>query len=266
MSMTTTRYPPIPVHEFRRFIRIVRRLRAECPWDKAQTHRSLRASLIEEAYEVVETLDRRNMAGLMPELGDLLLHVAMHATIAEQRGEFTLQHVLRNINDKLIRRHPHVFGSATVRGARDVEHRWERLKMREGRRSLLDGVPTALPSLQRALRVQQRASKAGFDWERAGDVWKKVREEMEELRTASRREAWARREEEFGDLLFALVNFARFLGVDPEQALRGTVRRFTHRFRYIERSLARRGRSVQNATLGEMDALWNKAKRKRRSS
>jgi MazG family protein len=258
-----TRHPAVPRDAFARFVTIVRRLRRECPWDRAQTHRSLRGSLLEETYEVIATLDKRDLAGLRMELGDLLLHVLMHATIAEQAGEFTMEEVLDGISAKLIRRHPHVFGSKKVRGARDVLQNWERLKMKEGRRSLLEGIPQAMPALQRALRVQQRASHAGFDWKRASQVWKKVREELEELRAATRRGSAAQREAEFGDLLFALVNYARFAGVNPEHALRGTVGRFTRRFQYIERSLARAGRTVHDATLREMDDLWNEAKRKR---
>lgn len=256
-------YPPVSVAEFTRFIRIVRRLRRDCPWDRKQTHRSLRESLLEETYEVIEALDRRDTVELRKELGDLALHVAMQATIAEQAGEFTLEEVFYGINEKLIARHPHVFGGSTVRGARQVLENWERLKMKEGRTSVLEGVPRAMPALQRARRVQQRASGVGFDWKKTADVWKKVREELEELRKASRRGTPARREEEFGDLLFSLVNFSRFVGVNPEHALRGAVDRFTKRFRFIERELAGQGRSAHDATLAEMDALWEKAKKRR---
>jgi XTP/dITP diphosphohydrolase len=254
--------PPVPASEFARFIRIVRRLRRDCPWDRKQTHRSLRESLLEEVYEVIEALDRRNTGELRKELGDLALHVAMQATIAEQAGEFTLGEVLEGINEKLIARHPHVFGSATVRGARQVLQNWEKLKMKEGRTSVLEGVPRAMPALQRARRVQQRASGVGFDWRKSEDVWKKVREELEELKKASLRGTSSRREEEFGDLLFSLVNFSRFVGVNPEHALRGAVDRFTKRFQYIEKELAKQGRSAHDASLQEMDALWNRAKRK----
>jgi XTP/dITP diphosphohydrolase len=240
----------------------VRRLRRDCPWDRKQTHRSLRESLLEEAYEVIEALDRRKMGELRKELGDLALHVAMQATIAEQAGEFSLEDVLYGINEKLVARHPHVFGSATVRGARQVLENWEKLKMKEGRTSVLEGVPRAMPALQRARRVQQRASGVGFDWKKSEDVWKKVREELEELRKASLRGKASRREEEFGDLLFSLVNFSRFVGVNPEHALRGAVDRFTKRFQYIEKELAKQGRSAHDASLKEMDALWNRAKKK----
>jgi len=242
----------------------VRRLRRDCPWDRKQTHRSLRDALIEEAYEVVEALDLNDRGELREELGDLLLHIAMHATIAEQASEFTLKNVLTDISDKLIRRHPHVFGKKRARTANDVKKNWEALKMGEGRTSVLDGVPRWLPALQRAQRVQERTARVGFDWKRKADVWKKVREEMEELRRELDGVSARRREEEFGDLLFALVNYARFVGVNPENALRATVEKFTRRFQHIERELGKHGKDVRTSTLEEMDGLWNEAKRSRR--
>lgn len=255
------RYPPVPLAEFERFVRIVRRLRRDCPWDREQTHRSIRHAFIEEAYEVVESLDAGDLRALRGELGDILLHVVLHATMAEQEGEFTLREVLRGISGKLIRRHPHVFGDRTASTADEVAGNWERLKMQEGRNSLLDGVPAGLPALQRALRVQERAAKAGFDWERTEDVWKKVEEETAELHEALRSGDERRAEEEFGDFLFALVNYARFLGIHPENALRGTVEKFIRRFRFIEEELRRRGKTPEESTLAEMDEIWNAAKR-----
>jgi XTP/dITP diphosphohydrolase len=247
------------------FIRIVRRLRKECPWDRKQTHQSLRHSLIEETYEVVEALDRNNLEELKKELGDLLLHVMMQTTIAEQAGEFALRDVVKEITDKLVRRHPHVFGTRKVRNASEVRQNWEDIKMEEGRRSLLEGVPRRMPALQRALRIQQRAAKVGFDWSRAEDVWKKVHEELAELRTTLKRGRAAEREEEFGDFLFALVNYARFLDINPEDALRATIAKFTHRFQFIEGEMKKRGKNIRHSTLEEMDALWNEAKRRKRS-
>jgi MazG family protein len=258
------KYPPIPVEDFRRFVRIIRRLRRDCPWDRRQTHRSLRASLLEETYEVIDSLDRGKVLDLRGELGDILLHVVLHATIAEQNGEFTLPGILREISEKLIRRHPHVFAGVRVSGAEEVRRNWDQLKLGEGRRSYVDGVPLHLPALQRAYRLQQRAAKVGFDWERPDQVWLKVREELEELRRTLRRTKKSRREEEFGDLLFALVNYARFVGVNPETALRKTTTKFTSRFRYIERELHRQGKDPRGSTLAEMDALWNRAKRRSR--
>jgi len=257
------RYPPFPAQELRELLAVIRRLRRDCPWDREQTHESLAHSLIEETYEVVETLDASDVRALRHELGDLLLHVLMQSTIAEQAREFTLREVVANLRAKLIRRHPHVFGAARVKGAAEVKHRWEKIKMDEGRSSLLEGIPVRLPALQRALRVQQRAAKVGFDWKRREDVWQKVREELEELRRAMRRSDAGRREEEYGDLLFALVNYARFLDVDPERALRKTIAKFIRRFQHIESALKGRGKDVQVATFEEMDALWEEAKKKR---
>lgn len=261
--MEKNRYPAIPSKEFEKFIRIVRTLRAECPWDREQTHQSIRHSLIEETYEVIEALDENNLAELKTELGDLLLHIAMHATMAEQEKEFSLKEIIAAITDKLIRRHPHVFGIKKALNASEVKHNWERLKMNEGRISVLDGVPKGLPALQRALRVQERAAKVGFDWKQERDVWKKVREEGEELRRAVKSGNKKEAEREFGDYLFAMVNFARFMHVEPETALRGTVEKFTRRFRYIERVLKRQGKDIHDSNLAEMDELWNEAKKKK---
>ncbi|HTY60099.1 MAG TPA: nucleoside triphosphate pyrophosphohydrolase [Bacteroidota bacterium] len=255
------RTAPVPTREFRTFVGIVRRLRRECPWDRKQTHRSLRESLLEETYEVLDTLGSRDRKGLALELGDLLLHVAMHATIAEEQREFTFAQVLSGISDKLVRRHPHIYGTAAAPDAGTVVRNWEQIKMNEGRRSVLEGIPRHLPALQQAAQVQRRASAVGFDWKTSEGVLKKVAEEAREVRGARTRR---RREEEFGDLLFSLVNLARFTGVKPEHALRGAVARFTRRFRYVERGLAARGIRTGEATLAQMDALWEEAKRKRR--
>jgi len=255
-----TRHPAVPTEELQNLVRIVRKLRKECPWDREQTHRSLRDSLIEETYEVAEALDRGNVEELQKELGDLLFHVLIHATIAEEAKEFTLREVVRSIRDKLIRRHPHVFGMKTVRDAQEVKQNWEKLKMTEGRRSILEGVPRAMPSIQRALLVQKRAATVGFDWKHEGDVWHKVLEEAEELRTSLATENQEKREEEFGDYLFALVNYARFIDVNPEIALGRAIEKFTRRFQSIEEELQKRGGDIHNSTLEAMDELWNKAK------
>jgi tetrapyrrole methylase family protein / MazG family protein len=255
---------PIPKKEFEEFVRIVRRLRRDCPWDREQTHASLRPSLVEETYEVIEALDEGNMEELKKELGDILLHIGMHATIAEESGDFTLRDILSEINAKLIRRHPHVFGTKKVAGTSEVLRNWEKIKMDEGRVSVLQGVPRGMPALQRAQRIQERAAKVGFDWKRREDVWNKVREEMEELRQTLQSRSAKKREEEFGDFLFALVNYARFIGVHPEQALRGTTEKFIRRFHYIERAMKSRGEDIHSATLERMDEFWNEAKKKQR--
>ncbi len=253
---------PLPADEFRRFVGIIRTLRRECPWDRKQTHRSLRESLLEETYEVLDALGRRNTADLAQELGDLLLHVAMQATIAEEKREFTFAEVLTGISDKLVRRHPHVYGAVKTKGARDVLKNWEQIKMNEGRRSVLEGIPRHLPSLQKAMQVQRRASAVGFDWKKKPEVLQKVAEEAREAGAARTKR---RREEEFGDLLFALVNYARFTGVNPEHALEGTVARFSRRFRYVERRLAGRGIKPGRASLRAMDELWEEAKKRERT-
>lgn len=262
--MKKAKYPPVPTKGIAEFIRIVRRLRAECPWDKEQTHQSIRHSLIEETYEVIEALDENNLEKLKAELGDLLLHITMHATMAEQEEEFTFKEVVQGITNKLIRRHPHVFGEKRSMSSNEVKQNWEKLKMNEGRASLLDGVPNGLPALQKALRVQERAAKVGFDWKHEKDVWAKVREEGEELRQAIKTSTRKKKEEEFGDYVFALVNYARFIGVEPETALRRTVEKFTRRFQHIERELKRHGKDIHRSTLEEMDELWNEAKKKER--
>ena len=254
------RYPAVPTEHMEELVRIVRRLRKECPWDREQTHRSMRHSLIEETYEVVETLDKGDMAGLCDELGDLLLHIILHATIAEQQREFTLADVVGGINRKLIRRHPHVFGTRTIKSSEEVRHQWDRIKMQEGRTSVLEGIPKAMPSLQRAVKVQQRAAKVGFDWMDPEEVWSKIREELEELHEALQRGSRKKREEEFGDMLFSLVNYSRFLDVNPENALRGTIGKFVRRFRFIEAEIRKQGKDIHDFTLEEMDLLWNKAK------
>jgi MazG family protein len=256
------RKPIIPLRQVKELVMLVRRLRRECPWDREQTHRSLRHSLIEETYEVIEALDENSLDKLREELGDVLLHVVMQATIAEEAGEFTFKDVVDAISAKLVARHPHVFGSLQVKDAREVKRNWERLKMSEGRISALQGVPKGMPALQRAQRIQERAARVGFDWKRSEDVWDKVLEEAEELRAALRARTRKRREEELGDYLFALVNYARFVGVNPETALRRTTEKFIRRFHYIERGLRKRGKDVHGSTLEEMDELWDDAKRR----
>lgn len=256
-------YPDVPVSEFEDLVRIVRRLRSECPWDSEQTHQSIRHSLIEETYEVVEALDENNLDELKKELGDLLLHIVMHATIAEQAGEFALKDVVREISDKLVRRHPHIYGNVPARDAREVKHNWERLKMQEGRKSVLEGIPKGMPSLQRAMRVQERAAKVGFDWKTVEDVWAKVEEETQELKAALHENDPDRRNDEFGDFLFALVNYARVLHVNPENALRSTTEKFVRRFHFIEEQLKELGKTPENSSLEEMDGLWNEAKKRK---
>jgi nucleoside triphosphate diphosphatase len=247
--------------EFLRFVEITKRLRKECPWDKEQTHASIRHSLIEEAYEVVETIDHNNLGELRKELGDLLLHVVFHANIAEETGEFTLREIIEGITEKLIRRHPHIFGDTKVSGSHEVKQNWEKLKMQEGRESLMDGVPKQLPALLRAHRLTDKASKVGFDWKTKEDAWKKVEEEIRELHHAIDHGDLSLTDGEFGDVLFALVNYSRFIGVNPENALRSTVDKFIARFQHIERRLKEMNKDIHSSSLEEMDRLWEEAKR-----
>lgn len=253
---------------FERFVAIVRILRKECPWDREQTHESVKHLLIEEAYEAVEAIDREDRDELEKELGDVLLHVAFHAVIAEEEERFDLEGVIRHETEKLIRRHPHVFGDRRLDDADEVVANWEKIKQEEKddveeSSSALDGVPRELPALLRAHRVQEKAAGVGFDFPERTEAWEKVREEIEELREVLEDESVTerRREEEFGDLLFALVNYARFVGVNPENALRTTVDTFTRRFRHVERRLADREVRPEEADLTTMDRYWREAKR-----
>jgi MazG family protein len=245
---------------FAEFEQIVRRLRKECPWDREQTLQSLRPALLEETYEVLEAIETKDMAGLKGELGDLLLHILLQSVIAEEEHAFSLEDVLQGITEKMIRRHPHVFAAQEDLDAETVRKNWERLKMGEGRTSVLEGVPVELPALIRALRLQDRAAKVGFDWEKKEDVWKKVEEELAEFHHAEANSSLHHIEEEFGDVLFALVNYARFLKINPEFALRRTCKKFSHRFRYIEERLSQQGKTPSDVTLKEMDQLWEEKK------
>ncbi len=246
---------------FADYVAVVRRLRKECPWDREQTHQSIRHSLIEEAYEAVEAIDHKNLDELKKELGDLLLHVVLHSIIAEEESAFTIENVMTESSAKLIRRHPHVFGDTKVRSSDDVKNNWEKIKLAEGRKSLMEGVPKRMSSLLRAHRLQEKASKVGFDWKKKKDVWKKVAEEIDELHAAEAKRSHDHLEEEFGDLLFALVNYARFLEINPESALNKSTKKFSRRFQRIEEELRKRGKKLEHSTLEEMDAIWNEGKK-----
>lgn len=251
---------------FANYVAVVRKLRKECPWDREQTHQSIRHSLIEEAYEVVEAIDHRNLEDLKMELGDLLLHVVLHSIMAEEEEAFNLDAVISESSAKLIRRHPHVFGDTKAGTSHDVLMNWEKIKLSEGRKSLMDGVPKKMPSLLRAHRLQEKASKVGFDWKRKEDVWEKVVEEIDELHSAETKRSHDDLEEEFGDLLFALVNYARFLKVNPESALNKSTKKFSKRFQRIEEEFRRRGKKLEHSTLEEMDAVWNKGKKQEKKA
>jgi XTP/dITP diphosphohydrolase len=246
---------------FKKFIKIVKRLRKECPWDREQTHQSICHSLIEETYEVIEAINHEDFTELKQELGDVLLHIVLHAVMAEEEQAFTLNDVIESISEKMTRRHPHVFGNTQVKNAHEVKRNWEHIKLKEGRTSVIDGVPKEMPALLRALRIQEKASKVGFDWKTKRDVWKKVVEEIKELAVAEQSKKQDRIKEEFGDVLFALVNYSRFIGVNPEFALNGSTNKFSKRFYHIEEELQRRGKRIETVSMKEMDEIWDAKKR-----
>lgn len=257
--------PDDPVEQFRALWDIVRLLRQECPWDREQTHASIAPLLIEEAYEAVESIRNGDPQELCRELGDLLLHVLMHSVIAEEQGEFRLSTVIEQERAKLIRRHPHVFGSSSATSAREVKQRWEQLKLDEGRQSVLEGIPKSLPALLRAQRLQERAASVGFDWQQREGVWEKLQEEFAELQTALRSGDRSRIAEELGDMLFALVNAARFEHLSAEECLQAANDKFTHRFQYIEHRAQEQNTPLQALSLEQMDSLWEEAKQRETS-
>ena len=261
MKNQNTEFSEEELGTFQAFKEIVKKLRAPdgCPWDRKQTHDSLKQYLLEESYEVLETIDEKNMPGLSEELGDLWLQIMLHSQIAEEQGEFRLEDVLRKINTKLVYRHPHVFGGTQAKDADEVSLNWQELKGKEKpqNNSILDGVPRGMPALAASQSLQRRAAAVGFDWEKLDDVMEKLVEEINELRQAGNK---AEQESEFGDVLFTLSNIARCMDIELESALRQTNARFTRRFNYIEDSCRARGLGVKNLTLAEMDSLWNEAK------
>jgi tetrapyrrole methylase family protein/MazG family protein len=248
--------------EFETFHKIIQRLRGPggCPWDRQQTHDSLKQYLVEECYEVLETIEDNDMPALSEELGDLWLQIMLHARIAEEAGEFKLEDVLRGINSKMIKRHPHVFAGTDVKDAGEVSLNWEQIKGKgkDGRRSLLDGIPRGLPSLACSQDIGRRVASAGFDWEHADDIIDKLVEEVGELKNAATHEE---RVHEFGDILLVLANAARRMDIELESALRQANARFTRRFRYIEESCRQKGRELKSMTLAETDIVWDEAKK-----
>ena len=245
---------------FDAFNKLVWVLRENCPWDKEQTNESIAQLTIEEAYEVMDAVYKKDDEELSGELGDVLLHIIMHSVIAEQRQAFTLQDVIEKIHSKMVRRHPHVFGDVEVENQSQVLKNWENIKKTERDGSILDGVPIAMPALLRAERIQHKASRVGFDWNEKTDVWAKVSEEFNELNAELKAGDKVKAKEEFGDLLFALVNAARFEDIIPEEALQYANMKFTRRFQYIEKRAKDLGESLNEMTLEEMDALWDEAK------
>lgn len=249
------------IEAFVDFYAIVGQLRRDCPWDREQTHTSVKHMLIEEAYEALEAIDEEDWDELSRELGDVLLHVFFHSDIGAAGNRFDLLDVMRQETEKLVRRHPHVFGDVQVNSVAEVHTNWARIKEQEGRTSALEGIPKHLPALLRANRLQEKARAVGFDFPDAEETWRKVEEELQEFKELDENGASPEeKEKEFGDLLFALVNYGRFIGVQPENALRATNAKFERRFRHIERRLTEQRKSWGDIDLSEMDAYWDEAK------
>lgn len=247
---------------FADLVEIVKILRKECPWDRRQTHQSIKDNLIEEAYETVEAIDQEDFEEMKKELGDLLLHVVFHSRMATETDSFTIEDVIYAIQEKLIRRHPHVFGDAVAEDEQQVAENWESIKRKEGKESVLDGIPNYLPALIKAQRMQEKAANVGFDWPESKQVWDKLHEEVNELQETLDANNRERSEEEFGDLLFSLVNAGRFFNLNAEDSLRLTNRKFIKRFRYIESQIENSDRAINEVSLEEMDAIWEEAKTK----
>jgi len=242
-------------------VKIMDELREKCPWDKKQTIHTLRSMTIEETYELADAIAEEDWSNIKEELGDLLLHILFYAKIGAEQNKFTLQQVIEGISEKLVVRHPHIYGEVQVNDEEDVKRNWEKIKKQEGKKSVLSGVPVSLPSIVKAARIQEKAKQVGFEWENKEDVWKKVEEEIDELKEAITLNEQAKVEEEFGDVLFSLVNYARFLHVDAEAVLDKTNKKFIYRFTQMEKMAEEKGIDLHNMSLAEMDELWNKIKK-----
>lgn len=246
---------------FERLIQIMNELREQCPWDKKQTIHTLRSMTIEETYELADVIPDENWNGIKEELGDLLLHIIFYTKIATEENKFSIDEMIHAVCDKLVARHPHIYGDVKVNDEEDVKRNWEKLKMKEGKKSILGGVPVSLPAVVKATRIQEKAKQVGFEWENKEDVWKKVEEEMHELQeevTAANQQAM---EEEFGDLMFSMINYARFLNIDAETALEKTNKKFIKRFQQMEAAALADGKDLAGMSLEEMDNIWNRIKK-----
>lgn len=247
---------------FERLLTIMDELRAECPWDKKQTIHTLRNLTIEETYELADAITDNNWNHIKEELGDILLHIIFYSKIGEEQNEFSIADVLNAQCEKLIHRHPHIYGDVKVKDEEEVKKNWEQLKLKEGKKSVLEGVPQSLPAIIKAYRMQEKAAQVKFEWENTSQVWEKVEEELNEFKEVAfnPNPDKTKMEEEFGDLLFSLVNLSRFIQIDPETALEKTNKKFIKRFQYIEQKATEQNRTLNDMTLAEMDALWNEAK------
>ena len=246
---------------FERLVSIMNELREKCPWDRKQTIHTLRTMTIEETYELADAITANNFSGIREELGDLLLHIVFYARIGEEQNQFTLVEAINGVCEKLIARHPHIYGNVQVKNEEDVKQNWEKLKLKEGKRSVLSGVPVALPAVVKATRLQEKARQVGFEWDHRDQVWEKVDEETQELKEAVDLGDPVKIEEEFGDLMFSLINYARFLRIDAENALERTNRKFMDRFTRMEQKALQEGKSLDDMSLAEMDAIWNSIKK-----
>jgi MazG family protein len=254
--------------EFLRLVKIMDELREKCPWDRKQTIQTLRHLTIEETYELADAITMNDWQGLKEELGDLLLHIVFYAKLGAEKNKFTLQEVISGVCDKLIVRHPHIYGDpanegklVSVNDEKDVKQNWEKIKLKEGKKSVLGGVPVSLPALVKAIRLQEKSKQVGFEWDNTGQVWDKVQEELKELEDAVARGSQDDIEDELGDVLFSMVNFARFLHVDAENALERTNKKFISRFTRMEEAALAENKFLHDMSLEEMDALWNKIKK-----
>ena len=246
---------------FQRLLDIMNDLREKCPWDKKQTTASLRNLSIEEVYELSDAILKEDSAGIKEELGDLFLHLIFYSKIGEEEGQFDVADVLNSVCDKLIHRHPHIYGDVKAETEEEVLKNWEQLKLKEGKTSILEGVPSSMPAINKAFRLQEKTAKVGFEWDAIVEVWDKVEEEKKELVEATEQGSKEQIQDEFGDLLFALINYARYLKIDPEAALEGTNRKFKYRFEFIEKTAKKQGKNLQDMSLEEMDEIWNLAKK-----
>ena len=246
---------------FNRLLDIMDELRAKCPWDQKQTFESLRHLTIEETYELGDAILDQDLDEIKKELGDLLLHIVFYAKIGSEKNAFDIGDISNAISDKLVVRHPHIYGDVKVNNAEDVKQNWEQIKLQEGKKSVLEGVPQSLPALVKALRIQDKVAGIGFDWENRDQVWNKVQEELAELQEEVALNNQQRKESEFGDVLFALINYARFINVSPENALENTNKKFIKRFQHMEKNIAQSGKKMHDMKLDELDVYWNEAKK-----
>ena len=244
-----------------RLIKIMNELREKCPWDKKQTIHTLRQQTIEETFELADAITEKDWNGIKEELGDLLLHIIFYSTIAEEENKFSIQEVIDAISEKLIKRHPHIYGNVTVKDDEEVKKNWEQIKLSEGKKSVLSGVPKSLPSMVKAMRLQEKAKQVGFEWETKEQVWEKIEEEKAELMEAVHSGDSTHIEEEAGDLFFSVINYVRFLNVDAENALELTNKKFIKRFTKMEEMAAANGHNLSSMSLEEMDTMWNEIKK-----